>query len=216
MANKSILCKNKKTLIPLDEKEDKIFHYLISKAIGNTVTISSIAKGVNIPASTVRRKVNAFIGKDYEYGSYYYRVEYVDKGFSITKEPKNPSPSQKQYIYAEKKDHRESIEEANIKELANANVLENEEAIILTSTVIFYKVKTRARTQVIRVLKNLYPDDFIHDIVPCDRGVYIILKENDYLNLTKGELQKLYKEIVNNEKIEKTRPKIPIDRKKEK
>ena len=67
-----------------------------------------------------------------------------------------------------------------------------------------------------RVLKNLYPDDFIHDIVPCNRGVYIILKENAYLDSTKDSLQTFYKKIVNNEKIDKIHPKIQIDRKKEK
>lgn len=61
-----------------------------------------------------------------------------------------------------------------------------------------------------------YPDNFIHDIVPCDRGVYIILKENDYLDSTKNNLQTLYKKIVNDKKIDKTHPKIKIDRKKEK
>ena len=141
MAKKSILCKNKKTLVPLSQKDEKIFHYLLSKAIGNGVTITSIAKGVNIPATTVRRKIDSFIGQDYEYGPYYYKVEYADKKISLAKEPKNPSPSQKQYVNAEKIEHRENIREANVNELTANRVTENTAAIVLTNSVIFLEPK---------------------------------------------------------------------------
>ena len=68
----------------------------------------------------------------------------------------------------------------------------------------------------IRVLKNLYSDDFFHDIVPCDKGVYIILKETSNLESTKNDIRNLYLDIVKGVKIDKAPSKIPIDRKKEK
>lgn len=216
MAKKSILFKNKRTLVPLNENEEKIFHYLMSKTKTNSITASAISKGVNIPLSTVRRKLNTFIGQEYEYGLYYYKVEYVDNGFRLARELKNSPPTQKQYLIAEKEEHRKDLREANVQELANSRVAEHTSAIVLTQSVVLYQTTTRARTRVINILKNLYSDADIHDIVPCKKGIYIILKETTNLNTLRENLCKFYTDIVNSAKKDATPPQIPVNRKSSK
>ena len=196
MAKHGILSTNKKALTPVAETDIKIFNYL-KKTIGEVgVTQIQISKTLNIPQSTVSRKLVKMIGERYDYGTNYYTIVYQNGLYKMLREEKNPSRSRLDYQLAEKRDEFIERRSDNVKELAQKDVTEDVVADIITSTVVLYRVKRKWCPLVKNVIKSLYSTEKIYDIVTCQNGVYIILKECDNLESVRNDICKLYKDVI--------------------
>ena len=203
MAKHGILSSNKKALTPVMETDIKIFNHLKKTIEGTGVAQIQISKVLNIPQSTVSRRLSKMIGKRYAYGTNYYTIVYQNGLYKMLREEKNPSRSRLDYQLAEKRDELIERRSDHVKELAQRAVTEDVVADIITSTVVLYKVKRKWCPLVETVIKSLYSTEKIHDIVTCQNGVYIILKECDNLESVRNDICKLYKDVIKELAIKK-------------
>lgn len=96
-------------------------------------------------------------------------------------------------------DYGESFKKTPYDNLKNAiidiNALTKKEAIFVNDAVVLYPMKKRARDRIKILLFEYYGTD-IKDIIPVDRGLYLILSTDDKnrFNKLKDSLVKLYKE----------------------
>ena len=202
MSKSSLLKKNKKTLTPVPQRHEKIYKYL--RKSKDSKTLTQISKATDIPISSVRRILNELTGNErkYEYSNIYYTIVYESGGYKVLKEPKYPL----RYHYNDDVDDKDTElkqrRSSYITDLINKKVVTSSEAENLTQTVILYKTTKDSRLVLERMLRSLFIDK-LHDIVPCNNGLYIILKESDDLEYVRKDVHKFYTDLVASKKISK-------------
>lgn len=190
MARKKVTTRDKVSLVHTDIVTDKILEFL-KQYKTKKHTQSNIATGIHMSVSTVSREIKKMVGKTYEKNQQSYTVcqgknektniYYVihkNKDGNIVNSFKDPN---RIFYFAEK--------------IAKKYIWKNKKAIIVNRLVVLYEINKRYQSMIQPILYEMCNDSII-DIVPCEKGIYIILKEDQNLKNAKKDICDLYKTAV--------------------
>lgn len=206
MSKRSILAKNNRKLTPVSPLGDKIFHHLLSHQAKGPFTQAQIVKAIkSYSQSSVSIWLTKNVGRPMEYGPYIYKIEYVDGKYQISRKDKEETAAIRQGgVELEEKKERQRKEQesktiSHVSELAQSKATTQRKAEIITSSVILYGIKKTKRATAKKIVQSHFSQDIIHDVVYCECGLYIILKESNIPSVREqrqNEICQLYEFIV--------------------
>ena len=185
MSKKTILKANQKKMTLdgtplLDEAIFRLLRNMYNKNNDSVITQVKIAEELGSSQPTISNHLNDLIGREYDYGTYYYKIVKAKSGYKILRQkkssvcdPKRPTPIE----------HR--TEEAKLRgecavEIQNSKCLVNNGVVEVSEQMIFYKIKRDKNKKtiidfVINTLRSGFPQHYFYDIAYNDKGIYIIL-----------------------------------------
>lgn len=193
MPRKGIYDQDSTRLVKKENAERKIFEYLRKKK-GQWVTQEQIRKSLGLSQSTVSRELNKLVGINKQYRKKEYIVICEEKNYQMTHPQNMPVPfTPKATPVQECKFNNTFEKEAYI--LSNSLIWNKSFATRITNTVILYEINSRYRSKVKTSLIKLFNKN-IYDIVSCEKGLYIILRENENTASVRSRVLNLYAQAV--------------------
>ncbi len=193
MSRKKIFDQDSTKLVKKETAERQVFEYL-RKRKGQWVTQAQICKSLDISQPTISRVLNKLTKKNKSYGKKEYIVIYSNNHYQMThpenmpiKFTLNPNPIQV--------DKFNGALDTEAESLSNQKIWHKEFATRVNSTVILYEINNRYRAKVQTSLVKLFSEN-IYDIVSCEKGIYIILRENNNLSEVRKRIMDLYIQSV--------------------
>lgn len=186
MPKKGIIGANNKTSLKKDTEKESVFNYLNKlKNDGKGATAEEICAHTGLPMTAVNRILSDLQSNKYLYGKSSYIVKRYGNIYKVVVYDSNQKIINGSNFESEYKDLICSI--------ADTNGLNENYAIETNNAVILYPTDKRKRNQIKRLLSDSFQDK-IKDIVPVERGLYIILSTDNkaIFDKTKKDLLKLY------------------------
>lgn len=189
MSRNKVTTTTKKALIPKNITADKILDFL-KLYKDNKHTQNEIATGIGMSVSTISRTIKKMVGKTYGANQQRYTIcqDENDKGENI--------------YYAIHKDKQGNIvnkfKDPNriayyVEKIAKEYIWTEEKAKVVNPYVIFCGINTRYFSKVHPILIEMCGEAII-DIVPCNKGIYIILDKVSNIREIKNDIRNLHKE----------------------
>lgn len=195
MPKRSIFRNSKKYMMKKETKEEKVFNY-IARYKRKWYSQSDIAKALDISQPTVSNILKKLQSNRFPYGKSEYLVSKKDEKYAVVK-LEDLAAGLMENATEEK---RNKFEDALIHEedkLMDLNTRTKDKAERITRTVILYRLSSKMLQTVKNSLYTLY-NKYIYDVVSCDKGLYIILREekkDDKLLPVANSILELYEKI---------------------
>lgn len=182
---KTISQRNRQAITKEKTIQDKIFDCLRENK-NEEFTQTELARRLFTSQSTISRHIEEMLTKTYDVSSKTYKVEKVESRYRV--------------VVLNKKENYDNVDDYNIEaeeieKIAKSHILKGKYAQQITSTVIFYEIYTRYRSIVKESLRKLYGNGII-TMLDCERGLYIILKENKDLEKNRANILELYDKAI--------------------
>ena len=182
---KTISQRNRQAITKEKTIQDKIFDCLRENK-NEEFTQTELARRLFTSQSTISRHIEEMLTKTYDVYSKTYKVEKVESRYRVVVLDKNGN-------YDNVDDYNAEAEE--IEKIGKSHILKGKYAQQITSTVIFYEIYTRYRSIVKESLRKLYGNGII-TMLDCEKGLYIILKENKDLEKNRANILELYDKAI--------------------
>ena len=193
----------KKSLNSTSLPEEKIFEFLFDNRVKeedyneNVILTKTIAENIGFSEQKVRRYLSLIQNKYYpsEDATSTVYVERSSGGSIMIEYSSVVDGSSEKSSFENDKIFKNEFESA-VRDIADYDGLSKTGVKVITDTVVYFKLKNNSRPYIIRRLKKLYEQE-VHDIVPCYKGIYIIINQgNGKTDAVRENILKLHREVA--------------------
>lgn len=184
MSKKTILSANQHKITlngtpSLDEAIFKLLRNMYNKNNDAVITQVKIAEELGSSQPTISNHLSDLVGREYDYGTYYYKIVKAKSGYKILRQKKSSVCDPKLPTPLEHRTEEAKLRDECAVEIQNSNCLVNDGVVEVSEQMILYKIKREKNKKsiidfVISTLRSGFPQHFFYDIAYNDKGVYII------------------------------------------